>query len=243
MFNFKVIATRAGKAVYEHNMINEGDKILICFSGGKDSFALVNVLRYFKKKYPINFELKILVVNPGFDTDFQERIVVLLDSLGFDYEILNSEISSVLIEQSKIKPLNPCFMCSRLRRGIIYNYAIENGFNKIALGHTLDDAIETHLMNFFYSSKTSFLKPKYLAENGKVEVIRPLIYVEENLIVDFMNNENFVPVKIVCPMRKEDSKRLFFKNLISEMYKQNPKIKENAYHAMKNTCNLNSWEK
>ena len=242
MSNFKTIATKTGKACYEYNMIQENDRILVCFSGGKDSFVLLRVLKYLQKKYPINFELKILVVNPNFDKKFEKRIMLILDKENIEYEILTTQISNTIVEQSKLKPLNPCFMCSRLRRGVIYDYAIKNNYNKIALGHTLDDAIETHLMNLFFSNKTSFLKPKYLTENSQVEVIRPLIYVDENLILDFIKYIKFKPVKNKCPMKKKESKRDYFKNQINKLQKNNPKIKESAYHAFKNIKELNSWK-
>lgn len=241
MSNFKTIATKAGKAVFDFSMIKENDNILVCFSGGKDSFVLLKVLEYLQKKYPIKFNLKVLAVNPNFDVNFEEKLKKVLVKENFEFEILNSKISEVIEEQSKIKPLNPCFMCSRLRRGIIYDYAIKNNFNKIALGHTLDDAVETHLMNFFFGSKTSFLKPKFLAENNKIEVIRPLIYVDENLIKEFVKFVNYKAVKNKCPMKKQDSKRDYFKKQIEKLQKDNPKIKESAYHAFKNTKELNSW--
>lgn len=243
MFNFKTIATKAGKAVHNFNMINESDNILVCFSGGKDSFALLRTLQYLQKKYPISFNLKVLVINPSFDNNYEKKLKKVLDEEDIDYEILNTQISDVIKEQnSKKKNLNPCFMCSRLRRGIIYNYAIDNKFNKIALGHTLDDAIETHLMNLFFGNKTSFLKPKYLAENGKIEVIRPLIYVDENKILDFIKYIKFKPIKNKCPMKKKNSKREYFKKQILKLEKFNPKIKESCYHAFRNVKELNEWK-
>lgn len=242
MYKFKTIATKAGKAVFDFNMIEENDKILICFSGGKDSFMLIRVLEYLQKKYPINFELKILVVNPNFDKNFEKKLLKILKEEKLDFEIINSKIQETIKVQNEKKKLNPCFMCSRLRRGIIYNYAIENGFNKIALGHTIDDAIETHLMNLFFSNKTSFLKPKYLAENGKVEVIRPLIYIDENLIIKSVESCGFKPIKNKCPMKQKDSKRDFFKKQINQLQKNNPQIKESAFNAFRNVKELNSWK-
>lgn len=244
MTHFKSIAVKAGRACYDFNMLKDKDKILVCFSGGKDSFILLKVLLYLKKKYPIDFELKILVINPGFDENFNSQISLLLEEGELEFEVLDTQIREVIEEQSMIKKFRPCFMCSRLRRGIIYDYAMKNGFNKIALGHNLDDAIETHLMNLFYSNKTSFLKPKYLAENGKVEVVRPLIYVDEDDIVSYCDDIGFVAVKNDCPLREEgDSKREYFKKLIDEMKNDNPKIKESAFHAFSNVGELNEWKK
>lgn len=242
MYNLKPISIKAGKACHDFKMLKEGDRILVCFSGGKDSFALLKTLELLQKKYPINFDIKVLVVNPNFDKKYEQKLNKVLSKENFEFEIINSRISNVIIEQSKIKPLNPCFMCSRLRRGIIYNYAIKNNYNKIALGHTLDDAIETHLMNTFFSNKTSFLKPKYLAENGKISVIRPLIYVDENLILKFIKYIKFKPVKNKCPMKSKNSKRDYFKKQINKLQKSNPKIKESAYHAFRNIKELNAWK-
>ncbi len=240
---FKTIASKSGKAIAEFSMINEGDKILICFSGGKDSFVLIRVLSYLKRKYPINFELKIVCVNPNFDSTFFDKVERIAKNEDLDFEIINSKIGSIIEDLTAIKKMSPCFMCSRLRRGILYNYAIENGFNKIALGHTLNDAIETHLMNTFFSNKTSFLKPKYLAENGKVEVIRPMIFVDEKYILDYIKKENYIAVKNNCPMRSENSKREYFRKIICDLEKINPKIMESVYHAFRNTKDLNSWDK
>ncbi|MFW5704915.1 MAG: ATP-binding protein [Nanoarchaeota archaeon] len=156
MYLLKSLSSKAGKAAREHEMLKDKDRILICFSGGKDSYALLKIMQNLKKNYPITFELKVLCVNPGFDKNFENKIKEILDKEDIKYEILNSKIQEVLENQQKIKDFRPCFMCSRLRRGIIYNYAIKNNFNKIALGHNLDDGIQTHLMNFFYSSKFSY---------------------------------------------------------------------------------------
>lgn len=238
------ITNKTGRACHDFSMLKDNDKILICFSGGKDSLVLIKVLLFLKKKYPINFELKVLCVNPNFDETFKDKIKNILNEEKLDFEILNTQISSVIETQNSIKKMSSCFMCSRLRRGIIYNYAIENGYNKIALGHTLDDAIETHLMNLFFSNKTSFLKPKYLAENKKIEVIRPMIYVNEELIIKYIKSINYGPISNNCPMRgnEKNSKREYFREVIKKLYKDNPKIKESAYHAFKNTKELNQWD-
>lgn len=223
-------------------MLKEGDTILICFSGGKDSYLLLKILKELQNNYPIKFTLKILTINPNFDKNFETNIQTFLKTQDMDFEILNTPIKTIIEEQNKLKPMSPCFLCSRLRRGIIYDYAIKNGYNKIALGHNLDDAIETHLMNLFYSNKTSFLKPKYLAENGQIEVIRPLIYIDEDIIKNYVNKVKYQPIKNKCPLKQKDSKRDYFKKLISELKKNNSEIKTSAYHAFKNTKELNQWK-
>lgn len=242
MSSFKPIIAKASKACKKFSMLNEGDKILICFSGGKDSYAMLKVLEQLKNKYPINFELKVLCINPNFDKDYENNIKKNLEKENIGFEIVASEINEIIEKQYQIKPFRPCFMCSRLRRGIIYNYAIKNGYNKIALGHNLDDAIETHLMNLFYGSKLSLLKPKYLAENGKVEIIRPLIYIDEDKILEYTREIGFKPVKDVCPLKQEDSKREYFKNLLKELKKDNEQIKKSALRAFHNIEELNEWK-
>ena len=239
---FKAIAMKSGKAIAEFSMIQEGDRILICFSGGKDSFVLIRVLSYLKRRYPIDFDLKVVCVNPNFDTSFFEKIEKITKEEGLDFEILDTKIGSIIKDLSSVKKMSPCFMCSRLRRGIIYNYAIKNNYNKIALGHTINDAIETHLMNTFFSNKTSFLKPKYLADNGKITVIRPMIFVDEKLILEYIEKNEYIPVQNNCPMMVCDSKREYFRKVIADLEKMNPKIKESAYHAFKNVRELNSWD-
>ncbi len=243
MYEFRSITTRTGRACHNFSMLSEGDKILVCFSGGKDSYTMLKVLEQLKRKYPIDFELKVLCINPNFDAKFENNIRDILEKESFEFEIINSQIKEVVEKQDLIKSFRPCFMCSRLRRGIIYDYAMKNGYNKIALGHNLDDAIETHLMNLFYGSKLSLLKPKYLADNGKIEVIRPLIYVDEDIIVEYVKNIGFVAVKDLCPLKGEDSKRDYFKNLLKELKKDNPKIKECAYNAFHNIKELNEWKR
>jgi tRNA(Ile)-lysidine synthase TilS/MesJ len=243
MYEFRSIVTKAGKACHNFSMLSENDRILICFSGGKDSYAMLKVLEQLKRKYPINFELKVLCVNPNFDSKFEKNIRSILEKENFEFEIINSQIKEVVEKQDTIKKMRPCFMCSRLRRGIIYDYAIKNGYNKIALGHNLDDAIETHLMNLFYGSKLSLLKPKYLADNAKIEVIRPLIYVDEDIIVKYVKKVEFVAVKDECPLKEDDSKRDYFKNLLKELKRDNPRIKECAYNAFHNIKELNDWKR
>lgn len=241
MGNFIRISRKAGKAIFDFNMINDGDKILVCFSGGKDSFTLIRVLKYLQSRYETKFEFKVFCVNPGFDFSMTSDVSKIMDDEGIDYEIFDSQISFILGEQLKIKKFRPCFLCSRMRRGIIYNYALKNGFNKVALGHNLDDAIETQLMNMFFGSKISLLKPMFLAENGKVEVIRPLIYVDSSMIVDFVLEVGFKPVENVCPLRAEDSKRDYFRKIIADLKENNPQIMQNCLHSFFNVKELNSW--
>ncbi len=229
------------RACFDYSMIDKDDRILACFSGGKDSFALICALDMLNKKIKDKFYFKILCIDPGFDKDFSINIDKVLSGIGFDYEIIKSNIKGIILEQDKNGKLNRCFMCSRLRRGIIYDYAVKFGFNTVALGHNLDDAIENTLLNTFFSYKTSFMKPKYYADKYPIKIIRPLIYIEEQQIEKYVKLINYLPIKNNCPLKTDDSKRLFFKNMITQLKKNHPKVTESAMNSFKNIVEINKW--
>jgi tRNA 2-thiocytidine biosynthesis protein TtcA len=235
------IRNRVGKAVHQFDMISDGDKILVCFSGGKDSYTLIKVMESIKKKAPVSFSFKILLVDAGFAEMDYSDVKVFLESKGYDFEILSSSISAILADKLRDNDKNPCFLCSRIRRGVIYNYARRNGFNKIALGHNLDDAIETFMMNMFFSYRMAMLKPKYLNDEGDIEVIRPLIFCDEELIVEFCNHLGYVPINQVCDLKFKDSKRLMFRKMLKELKEKNPDIKESAMKSFGNIDKKSFW--
>ena len=217
----RTILHNVGKCIADYSMISEGDKILVCFSGGKDSFVLLDSLEKLRKKSPVKFELFVLCVNPNFKEQDYSGLINYLKEHEFQYEILDTKIAKVVSEKSKNK--NPCSLCSRLRRGVIYNYALKNKFNKIALGHNLDDSIETFLMNLFYSNKLDLLRPMYKTKYDNY-IIRPLIYCNEDLIRLYCDKMSYVPFKQYCNLKSEDSTRLFIRDLISKNKQKNPKM-------------------
>lgn len=230
----RTVLHNVGKCIADYSMIKEGDKILVCFSGGKDSFVLLNTLERLRKKAPIKFELFVLCVNPNFENQDYSQIINFLKREKFNYEILDTKISDVISNNSK-KKKNACSFCSRLRRGVIYNYALKHKFNKIALGHNLDDAIETFLMNLFYSNKLQFMRPYYKTKYDNY-IIRPLIYCNEDLIQEYCKKLEYVPFKQYCPLRKEDSTRLFIRELISKNKEKNSKLYISFLSSMKSNC-------
>jgi tRNA 2-thiocytidine biosynthesis protein TtcA len=225
----RTILHNVGECISDYSMIKDGDRILVCFSGGKDSFVLLDTLEKLRKKAPIKFEIFVLCVNPNFKEQDYSIMRKFFEKEKYDYEILESNISKVIKEKN---PKNPCSLCSRLRRGIVYKYAVKNKFNKIALGHNLDDAIETFLMNLFYSNKLHFMRAMYESEYENY-IIRPLIYCNEDLIQMYCDKLNYVTFKQYCPLKEEDSTRYFVKEIIRKNKEKNPKIYSSFLSAMK----------
>lgn len=228
----RTILHKVGECISDYSMIKEGDRILVCFSGGKDSFVLLDTLEKLRKKAPVKFELFVLCVNPNFKEQDYSKMKNFLEESGYNYEILDTNISNVMNQKN---PKNPCSLCSRLRRGVIYNYAKKNKFNKIALGHNLNDSIETFLMNLFYSNKLNFMRPIYKTEYDNF-IIRPLIYCNEELIELYSKKMEYKPFKQYCPLKEEDSTRLFIKELIKKNKQKNPKIYSSFLFVMKSNC-------
>lgn len=214
------IRSYAGEVIARHNMISDGDRILVGLSGGKDSFALLDVLMTLQKKAPIDFELLPVVVDAGFGMDYT-KLERYLSKLKIRYFIVRENISGIINDKTNADDTGKCCsLCSRIRRGVLYRVAKEHRCNKLALGHNLDDAIETLLMNMFYVSSAEVMRPKYLAES-KITVIRPLINVPEALTIDYAKEKKFPIVKQKCPFRKDDSRRAKIKALVSDIAKDN----------------------
>lgn len=207
-------------------MIREGDRILVAFSGGKDSFVMLNMLEKLRCKSPVRFELIALTIDTGFPGDFR-KAEKYLENMCLAYHIYKSTISTTV--ESKIKSHKTgdhCFLCARIRRSILSRLAKEHKCNKIALGHNLDDAIETLLLNIFYGHRNEIMRPNYKA--GEITIIRPLIYTPEKLIENYSKKEKLPVVKVKCPFDPKDSKRIFFKKIISKLSKHNPLIYSSA---------------
>jgi len=229
----KHLASKTGKAIGDFKLISEGDKILVGLSGGKDSWALLHVLYHLKKKAPVKFELYPLTVNPGFPGFSTEKISEYirknLPDLNFITE--NTNISEVL--DKHITPgKSICSFCSRLRRGVLYRIAIENSFNKIALGHHADDFIETLLLNQFFNGRIKAMSPLLNSDDGKNTVIRPLCYVNEKTIVDFARSSDFPVIEDSCPAKESDQSRAKIKNLLAELSQEFPGIKSSMLSAI-----------
>jgi tRNA 2-thiocytidine biosynthesis protein TtcA len=228
-YAYKVIKRNTGKALHQYNMISHGDRILIGLSGGKDSFVLKWILNERLKRIPINYELYPVHVDLGFDGGFSKSLAKYCLQLGFDLRVEHTDYG--VMAHSSDNRENPCFLCSRLRRKRLFEVADELGCNKVALGHNKDDIIETLLMNIFYAGEISSMLPAQSFFQGKFSLIRPLAFVEEDVIARFAKEKGYPVFKNPCPSTK-NSKRSEIKNILKQLYKNNKKIKGNIFSAM-----------
>jgi tRNA 2-thiocytidine biosynthesis protein TtcA len=220
-----------GKAIADFKMIEKNDRVMVCLSGGKDSFTLLSVLELLRKRSHGKFELMAFTLDqrqPGWD---DSGLKAWLEDRRIPYEILSKDTYSIVKEKVP-EGKTYCSLCSRLRRGNIYRYAEENGFNKIALGHHRDDLIRTLLMSIFYSGEIRSMPPKLLSDNKKHMVIRPLAYCQEQDIITFAKEQQFPIIPCNLCGSQENLARVRVKNLIDTLTKENPKIPSNMLHAL-----------
>lgn len=222
-----------GKAVADYNLIQSGDKVLVCLSGGKDSFTLLQVLRLLQWKTNNKFTLSVLTVDqaqPGW-SDVELRAWLKAKNLPFT--ILRQDTFSLVREKI---PSNKsyCSFCARLRRGIIYRYAKEHGFTKIALGHHRDDSIETLLMSIMYSGIIRSMPPKLLTDDKRHIVIRPMIYCQEQDIIKYAVTQRFPIVNCGLCYQHKELMRNKVKSLIADLAQKNKKVPSNILHAISN---------
>ena len=236
----KEIWGRFTRAIRDYKLINENDKIMVCISGGKDSFLLAKCIQELKKHGKINFDAKYVVMNPGYRKENLDKIINNAKLLNIDIEVFESDIFAVAEKLNKEKP---CYMCARMRRGFLYNKAKELGCNKIALGHHFDDVIETTLLSIFYGAEIKTMLPKLHSENFEgLELIRPLYLVKEVDIVAWKNFNNLEFLNCACAFTERSngdetlSKRKEIKDLIKELRTKNKNIDFNIF---KSTSNIN----
>jgi len=220
-----------GKAIADFNMIQNGDRIMVCLSGGKDSFTLLYVLRQLQQRAKIDFELFAFTLDqaqPGWN---DEALREWLTTRNIAHEILTRDTYSIVKEKIP-EGQTYCSLCSRLRRGIIYRYAEEKGFNKIALGHHRDDLIRTLLMSILYNGEIRSMPPKLLSDNKKNIIIRPLAYCQETDIAAFAKELAFPIIPCTLCGSQENLVRKRVKNLIDQLAAENPKVPSNMLHAL-----------
>ena len=225
------------KAIEEYKMIDEGDKIGICLSGGKDSITMLYAFKALQRFYPKHFDIVAISINPGFeffDTQFLQKIC---DDLDIPLFIDDSHAKEIVFDIRKEK--NPCSLCANLRRGIINSIAIKEGCNKIALGHNQDDVLETFLLNLLYTGNIGTFAPKSFMDRTKITLIRPLIYTPEKDIKRFIKKNNISVMPKVCPMDGK-SKREDMKQLIYTLSKNIAMVRANLFGAIQR--NLPDWK-
>ena len=226
------------KAIENYNMIEEGDKIAIGLSGGKDSITLVMALKALQRFYPKKFDIIAVSVNPGFDFFDSAFLQETCKNIGVEYVEAQSYIKDIVFDIRKEK--NPCSLCANLRRGILNSTAIEHGCNKIALGHNEDDVLETFFLNMLYAGNLSTFAPVSYMDRSKITLIRPMIYLSEREIRKFIKRQNITVMPKSCPMDGV-SKREYMKELIAKLVLDIPTVRANIMGAIKR-ANINGWK-
>ena len=224
-----------GDAIADYNMIEEGDKVMVCLSGGKDSYTLLDVLVNLQKTAPVNFEL--LAVNldqkqPGFP---EHVLPAYLESIGVPYHLIEKDTYSV-VKRVIPEGQTTCGLCSRLRRGTLYGFAEANNITKIALGHHRDDILETFFLNIFYGGKLKAMPPKLLSDDKKNIIIRPLAYCREKDIARFAAFKDFPIIPCNLCGSQENLQRQAMKMMLKTWDKQFPGRLETIFTSLKNVA-------
>jgi len=220
-----------GKAIADFNMIQRGDRVMVCLSGGKDSFTMLTILEQLRRRSGNKFEVFSFTLDqaqPGWDDSALRN---WLAERKIQNEILTRDTYSIVKEKIP-EGKTYCSLCSRLRRGIIYRYAEENGFNKIALGHHRDDMIRTLMMSILYNGDIRSMPPKLLSDNKKHIVIRPMCYVQEKDIITFATEQNYPIIPCTLCGSQENLMRKKVTRLIDQLAEDNPKVPSNILHAL-----------
>ncbi|MFE8071580.1 tRNA 2-thiocytidine(32) synthetase TtcA [Marinobacteraceae bacterium S3BR75-40.1] len=231
----KLLRRETGRAIADFRMIEAGDKVMCCLSGGKDSYTMLDILLNLQKHAPVDFE--IIAVNldqkqPGFP---EEVLPGYLDQLGIEYHIIERDTYSIVKEKVP-EGKTTCGLCSRLRRGILYDFAVEHGVTKIALGHHRDDILETLFLNMFHGGAMKAMPPKLKSDDGRNVVIRPLAYCREKDIARYSNLRQFPIIPCNLCGSQENLQRQNIKAMLQGWDKQHPGRLENMFRALQNVA-------
>ena len=225
------------KAVDEYQMIQEGDHIAVGISGGKDSLTLLYALHGLKRFYPNHFELSAITVDLGYDQCEFTPIKELCREMEIPYRIVKTDIAQILFEERKEK--NPCSLCAKMRKGALNQAVKEIGCNKIAYAHHKDDIIETMILSLFFEGRFYSFSPKTYLDRMDLTVIRPIMFVDEADVIGFKNKYNLPVVKSACPVDGY-TKRQYAKDLLADLNRQHPGIKQRMFTAILNG-NIPGW--
>ena len=238
------------KAVSDYKLIEENDNVMVCISGGKDSFLLAKCIQELQRHGNVKFNAHYVVMDPGYNEYNRNFILDNAKILNIPLEMFESDIFDVV---ANVDSKSPCYLCARMRRGYLYNHAKELGCNKIALGHHFDDVIETTLLSMFYGAEIKTMMPKLHSDNYEgIDLIRPLYLVKEASIIAWKNYNELTFINCACRFTEGcslindgTSKRKEMKELIKNLRKINPSVDANIFKAMDNV-NMNcilSWHK
>ena len=229
MNEMKRLLSFVRRAVDDYNMIEDGDRIAIGVSGGKDSLTLLEVLAEMRRFYPKKYQIFAITVDMGFEGSDYSEVIEFCRRINVEYKIVCTEIAKIIFDVRKES--NPCSLCAKMRRGSLHAAAQELGCNKVALGHHYDDAIETFMMNLFFEGRLGCFSPVTYLSNRKITLIRPMIYAQEKDVTYFSRRRTLPIVESLCPEDRA-TERENMKNLLSELEKKNKGLKHRIFTAM-----------
>lgn len=231
----KRLRRNVGNAIADYNMIEDGDRIMVCVSGGKDSYGMLDILLNLRQSAPVNFELVAVNLDqkqPGFP---EEVLPAYLEQLGVPYYILEKDTYSIVREVVP-EGKTTCGLCSRLRRGSLYGFAQDIGANKIALGHHRDDIVETLFLNMFFQGSLKAMPPKLLSDDGRNVVIRPMAYCKEKDLAEFAAYKGYPIIPCNLCGSQENLQRVQVKKMLAAWEKDYPGRTETIFHSIKNVA-------
>ena len=230
------IAKKVTKAITEYNLIADGDRVMVGLSGGKDSWALIQILDVLRKRAPISFSLVAVTVDSGYEGFRHDLIAQTCEARGWEYRIVHTEIGDVM-EDLLDAQATPCSLCARLRRGVLYRLADEVGATRIALGHHLDDFIETLLLNLFFAGALKAMPARLVSDNERYVVVRPLVTVTEAEARQYAREQQLPIISCCCPACGDlGLQRQRVKRLIAELEVEHPEIKNSMIRALANVA-------
>ncbi len=224
------LVNKVKRAIKMFQLLEDGDKVAIGVSGGKDSIILLYSLYTIKKIWPIKIELNSVFLDLGWEIDYSE-VKAFSESLDIPFHYVKTDIGKIVFEEREEK--NPCYLCANMRRGALNTYAKSIGCNKVALGHHMDDCVETFMLSLTYEGRINTFAPKVFLDRTEITVIRPLIFVYEKDIIKMIEKHQLPTAKKACPIDGK-SKRQEIKELIADMVKNNPKAKDKMMNAITN---------
>ena len=225
------------RACDDYNMIEDGDKIAVGISGGKDSLTLLTALAHMRRFYPKKYELVAITIDLGFNNLNLDKITEFCKDLDVEYVIVKTDIAQIVFEERKEK--SPCSLCAKMRKGALNDAMKAKAVNKIAYAHHKDDVVDTMMMSLIYEGRFHTFAPVTYLDRTDLHVIRPLIYMNEADVIGFVNKNNIPVVKSPCPVDKH-TKREYVKDLLKDLNKENPGVKQRMFTAIKDS-NLNGW--
>lgn len=234
----KKLISKARQAINDFDMIQDGDKVAVGLSGGKDSLALLHILNDYKKFSPQKFELIAITLNPG-GVD-NSPLYDLCLNLGIEFHEVQTNIKEIIFDIRKEK--NPCSLCANLRRGALNDTAKKFGCNKVALGHHKDDAVETFVMSMFFEGRVNCFSPKTYLDRQSLTIIRPMVYIDEYMTKKAAKDFNYPVIKNPCPADGHTN-RQNIKDLIQKLNLDIPNVKRNLFKSLNNSDQLFIWDK